>query len=766
MRLESRVSAATRIEVLTEGVLTRRLQEDPGLDGVGCVIFDEYHERSLQADLGLALSLDARRQLKAPFRVLVLSATLDGSLLVRLLGDAARVQVTAAGHAVSLRYLGRAAPPLPQGDSAGAEDAQRLAQAVLRAVRQALEETAGDVLVFLPGVGEIRRAEAALSVAALPGRTQVMPLYGQMDGAAQCAVLAPGRPGERRLVLATNIAETSLTIPGVTAVIDSGLVRRSRFDPGTGMSRLELERISRASAEQRRGRAGRLGPGVCYRLWSEGAHQGLAPESAPQILDADLAGLALELARWGAHDALSLDWLDPPPPAMLGQARSLLAQLGALDAHGRLTALGAAMARLPAHPSLAAMLLAARESAAVGLAANLAALLSERDLLAGAAARAEPAVESRLALLRAGGRSANDPGLVERVRRQARALGAAGPGHPARPGPAHAAIETDAGMLLAQGYPDRIGQRRPGPPGRYLLASGRGAAFAAASSLARSDYIVAVAVEDRGRDARIDLAAPLARAAIERLFAHRITVEETCGWDHREEAVLWRRVRRLDALVLEEQVRPAPAGAPAIEAMLAGVRCLGLDALPWDRPSRLLQARLEFVRSLERADLAGWPASDDAGLLATLEQWLPRWLQGVSRREHLARLPLAQSLLGRLSVAQRRALGTLAPEQLALPSGASARIDYLGEHAPCVALRLQQAFGLTASPRIGAGAVAITFKLLSPAQRPLQVTRDLAGFWRGSYAAVRKEMRGRYPRHAWPEDPLLAPPAGGRTPRS
>jgi ATP-dependent helicase HrpB len=759
MRLDTRVSRATRMEVVTEGVLARLLQEDPALEGVACVMFDEFHERSLQADLGLALCLDARRQLGCSFRLILMSATLEGERVARLLKSAAHVEVQGRAFPVTVRHLGRGAPLLPGAGPDGARDAQRLIEVVARTVQRALEESAGDVLAFLPGAREIGRVREALSLSALPPGVQVHALFGQMSGGAQDAALVPGASGTRKVVLATNLAETSLTIPGVTAVIDSGLVRRSRFDSGSGMSRLELERISRASSEQRCGRAGRVAPGVCYRLWSEGAQASLAAVTPPEILDADLAPLALDLARWGAADAGALDWLDAPPAPMLQQARALLARLGAVDDQGRPTDRGQQMARLPVHPRLAAMLLAAREQGgqALRLAGRLAALLSERDLLRTGGSGGDPDLRTRIDLLDASAGHGIERGALERVQRTARLLESAAQG----PAALAAGPPAQAGSLLAHGFPDRIGQRREGVQGRYLLSNGRGAAFAHANSLARAAFIVAAALDDRDREARIDLAAPLSLEALERVFADRIVTRESCGWDARAGAVLWQRERRLEALVLERQTRSPPEGADTVSAMLEGVRELGIAALPWDRDSRTLQARMQFVRALARSDLPEWPSSDDAALLASLEQWLSGWLAGVTRREHLARVPLAEALRARLSKAQQRALETLAPHTLGVPSGSQVRIDYLDDNAPCVAVRLQEVFGLTATPRIGAGAVAVTFKLLSPAQRPLQITRDLDGFWRSSYAAVRKEMRGRYPRHAWPENPLEAAPTRG-----
>jgi ATP-dependent helicase HrpB len=760
MRLETQVSRATRIEVVTEGVLTRLLHADPALEGVACVIFDEYHERSLQADLALALALHARRELDAAFRVLVMSATLELESIAPLLTDPALVRVPGRAFAVEVRYLGRGAPLL------------EAEHAVALAVRRALEECVGDVLAFLPGEAEIHRVEGELG--RIPG-VQVLALYGQMGSSAQDAVLAPALPGQRKVVLATNVAETSLTIPGVVAVVDSGLVRRPRFDPSTGMSRLELTRISRAASEQRAGRAGRTAPGVCYRLWSASAQERLAEATAPEMLAADLAPLALELARWSIADAASLPWLDPPPPAALGQARALLERLEALDSGGRLTPLGAEMARLAVHPRLAHMLLAARELGAVPLAARLAALLSERDLLAADGALRDPDLRTRLEVLRAGSPRRVERTLTERVQRIAQSLEAALASLPAAAsGAAAVPIDEDvmAGALLALAYPDRIGLRRAGPASRgdaaarYLLANGRGAALRAPVSLARAELIVAVALEDSDREARIDLAVPLERPWLERLLGAHIVTEQRIGWDERAAAVSARRIRRLDAIILADEPLAHPSADQTLAAMIEGVRRLGISALPWEPATRDLQARLEFVRMLDRPELAGWPASDEATLAATLETWLAPYLAGITRRAQLERVPLAVALHSRLNPAQQRALETLAPQALKLPSGAQLRIDYRDDSAPCVAARLQEVFGLEATPRVAGGTVPITFKLLSPARRPVQITRDLAGFWRSSYREVRKDLRGRYPKHDWPEDPLQALPRLRSRPRS
>ncbi len=760
MRLDTRVSRDTRIEVITEGVLTRMLQSDPELAEYGCVIFDEFHERSLQADVGLALCLDARNALEAEFRVLVMSATLDGARVAALLDDASLVDVPGRAFPVTIHYAGRGAPLLP----GGADSPERL---VAQAVRRALAESNGDLLVFLPGVGEIRRVQGLLADLAGP-RLQLLPLYGDLAAQEQDAALNPAPGGVRRIVLATNIAETSVTIPGVTVVVDAGLARRSRFDPVTGMNRLEVTRISRAAADQRAGRAGRTAPGSCYRLWSEGAQASLAAFTAAEITEADLAPLALDLALWGSADAARLAWLDAPPAPMLAQARELLQRLEALDAGGVITPLGREMAGLPLHPRLAHMVLAARSRGALPLAAELAALLSERDLLRGGAQR-DPDVRTRLEMLRNdAGAQRIEPATRQRMQRNAAQfmrLAANNAPAGARAAPASRAAPDASpvtpGMLLALAFPDRVGRRRTEGAGRYLLANGRGAAFAAATGLGAQEFIVAVELDDRDREARIDLAAPLERAELETLFATQIISGEQVDWDERAGAVLAHRTRRFGALLIEDKPMPSKPPEETAAAMLAGVRQLGLAALPWDDATENLRSRLEFARQLPRAPHGPWPASDDATLLRELDQWLPPWLEGMTRREHLVRLPLAEALLARLSGPQRRALDELAPRDLAVPSGSRIRIEYAGDGAPAIEVRLQEVFGLTETPRIGGGTVPITMRLLSPARRPVQITRDLGGFWKSSYAEVRKQMRGRYPRHDWPEDPLAATPSRG-----
>ena len=745
MRLETRVGKRTRLEVVTEGVFTRMLQGDPALDGVAAVLFDEYHERSLHADVGLAFALDAQRHLAPELRVLAMSATIDGARVASLLGGAPVVESLGRMFPVEVNYVGKGLPALPGG-------AEPIDLSVARAVQRALSDATGDVLVFLPGAGEIRRVERRLVDELSPGaNVDVLPLYGELAPGDQDAALAPARAGRRKVVLATNIAETSLTIDGVTVVVDSGLERRSLFDPVTGMSRLETQRIARASAEQRAGRAGRTAPGVCYRLWSESADRGLAAYASPEIAVADLVPLALDLAAWGTP-ADDLRWLDAPPAATLAGARDLLVRLGALDGSGRITPHGRAMQALAAHPRLAHMLLKGREHGAAAAAARLAALLSERDLLRGDARDSD--VRTRLEALQRGG---GDRGVLERVRRAERAY--------LRDTETDARVDAaDAGWLLASAYPDRIGKRRNGGEGRYQLSNGRGAAFANPESIARQELIVAVELDDREREARIQLAAPLTRDDLLEHFSAELVTQDEVAWDARAEAVVARRTTRFGELVLDEKpLAELPSGA-ANAALLAGLRSLGLEALPWDDDSRTFAARGEFVRNLRRGDVGDWPDFSMQALASDLA-WLEPYLDGVTRRAHFARVPLTEALRAHLTRAQQTKLDELAPTHITLPTGTRTPVDYLDDNAPCASMRMQEVFGLAATPRIGGGAVPVTFKLLSPAHRPLQVTRDLASFWRNAYIEVRKDMRGRYPRHYWPENPLEAEPTRRAKPR-
>jgi ATP-dependent helicase HrpB len=761
MRLETRVGRRTRIEVITEGVFTQMLQSDPALEGIAAVLFDEYHERSLHADVGLAFALDSQQHLSPELKLVAMSATIDGARVAGLLRSAPVVESLGRMFPVEVRHVGKGPPALPGGD----EPVDLIAT---RAIRRALEDSPGDLLVFLPGAGEIRRTQMRLAEPGLPNDIDVLALYGELAPGEQDAALAPARPGRRKIVLATNIAETSLTIEGVRVVVDAGLERRNLFDPGSGMSRLETQRIARASAEQRTGRAGRTAPGVCYRLWSESAERSLAAYAPPEIAVADLTPLALDLAVWGTPTE-ELRWLDPPPAATLAGARDLLARLGALHANGKVSAHGRAMHALAAHPRLAHMLLAARSHGSGAAAAELAALLSERDILRGGVTHAagnrerDTDIRSRLDVLRRGASPRGaDRGALERVRRAERGfrreLGLAADAQDRAP------RALDLGALLAFAYPERIAKRRAGGEARYQLANGRGAVFANPESIAREELIVAVELDDREREAQIRLAAPLARADLLEYFAGDVVTRDEVGWDARTETVIARRALRYGELLLEEKpLRSLPAGTTAA-AVLEGIRSLGLDSLPWTDDARTFVARCEFVRTLSRGDFGQWPSFSAEALAADLV-WLEPFVDGVSRRSQFERIALAAALRARLTHAQQRQLDELAPTHITLPTGTHTPIDYVDDLAPCASMRMQEVFGLAATPRIGGGAVPITFKLLSPAHRPLQVTRDLASFWRNAYVEVRKDMRGRYPRHYWPENPLEAEPTRRAKPR-
>lgn len=747
MRLDTRVSARTRIEVVTEGILTRQLQRDPALDGVGLVIFDEFHERSLQADTGLAFVLDAQRHLRPDLRLLVMSATLDGAALARLLDGAPIISAPGLSHPVTTQYLDRPATA----------SVDRLAVA---AIRRALLEETGDMLVFLPGVAEIRRTESALRAGALPAHVHIHCLYGDLSREAQDAALKPAATGQRKVVLATNIAETSLTIEGIRVVIDGGLERRTSFDPRSGMSRLNTTRISQASADQRRGRAGRLGPGTCIRLWTDAEHRSLPAHTPPEIAAADLSSLALELAAWGAHDATALDWLTPPPPGALAQGRELLTTLGALDADHKLTTRGQAMLALGTHPRLARMLLAARDHDVGSTGCALAALLGERDLLRGRPGERNPDLRTRLELLaRDAGMSLPaeaDRNALDTVRRSAarfaRQLGLRSD--------APLSVD-DAGWLLALAYPDRVAAAREPGSGRYLLSNGRGASFSAPTALAKAEFLVVADLDGSTRDARIDLAAPLPATDIDQHFAEAIVSSADIRWDTRTQSVIARRERRLGALLLGDEALRDPDATQLTAAMVTGLRTLGLAALPWTPELRQWQARVLLLRSFDPT----WPDVSDATLLATLDTWLEPSLAGITRASHLARLELGTALHALLSWQQATALATQAPTHLTVPSGSRVAIDYLDGPIPSLAVRLQEVFGLTETPRIADGQVAILLKLLSPARRPIQLTRDLKSFWQSTYHEVRKELKGRYPRHYWPEDPLEAEPTRRLKPR-
>ncbi|MFO1071547.1 MAG: ATP-dependent helicase HrpB [Geminicoccaceae bacterium] len=724
MRFERKRSAATRIEVVTEGLLTRRLQRDPALEGYGLVIFDEFHERSLDADLALALCLDAQAALRPELRLLVMSATLDGAGLAEHLGGVPRVRSAGRAFPVRVEHL----PP---------QAGERLERTVARAVQHALAVVPDSILVFLPGAAEIRRAQALLAGC---GAT-VHALYGELGRAEQEAALRPAPAGRRKVVLATNIAETSLTIEGIGVVIDAGLERRPQFSPRSGMSRLVTLPIGRASAEQRRGRAGRLGPGLCLRLWSAEEERGRAERRPPEIEAADLAPLALELAAWGARDASQLRFPTPPPAGALAQARTLLGELAALDGTGAVTPLGRRMAELPLHPRLAFMVLRAKEHGLLPTALAVAALLGGR------LPDREPDLARQVERLQA-----RDPELreVARVQAQLARLLEAGDGE---------AMPDAVGAVVGLAFPDRLAQARPGTRGSFRLANGRGARLDPHEPLAQAAWLAVAEIED-GSEGRIRLAAATDLATLERLQGERFGWAEAVAWDAREQVVQARRELRLGSLLIREQALAAPEPELVAAAMCAGIRAKGLHVLPWTGAAERWRCRVAFLARLEPGR---WPAMGEAALLADLERWLGPWLHGRRRLAELRDLDLAAILAQGLDPAQRRELDRRAPPSVTVPTGRQVAIDYAAD-PPALAVKLQELFGLAATPAVDEGRVPLSLQLLSPAQRPIAVTRDLAAFWAGGYAAVRKEMRGRYPKHPWPEDPLAAPPTARAKP--
>jgi ATP-dependent helicase HrpB len=735
-RDERHVGRSTRVEVVTDGILTRRLQADPSLPGVGLVVVDELHERGLQAELALALLLDARPALRPDLRLLAMSATLEAARVAALLGDAPVVRSEGRAHEVVLRWEPR-------------RPADRLDPAVVAAVRKAVREEAGDVLVFLPGAADIRRVEGALG-GLLGPEVDVRPVFGGLSAQAQDAALAPSPPGRRRVVLSTDIAETSLTVAGVRVVVDSGLARSPRFDPRSGLTKLHTGPISRASADQRAGRAGRTAPGVAYRLWSKLEHAGRRPFPDPEIACVDLAGLALELAVWGAG-ADSLAFLDPPPRRALDEAVALLRMLGAVDGAGRPTALGRAMADLPLHPRLAGMVIGAAGTPGAWTACVLAALLEDRDVLRGRPDDLPTDVGERVRLIAdAGARSPlADAGAVRAASRRARELAR-------RAGCAPGAVDAGrCGALLAKAYPDRVGQARGGA--RFRLRSGAGAWVPATDPLAGEAFL-AVADIDAGRgDGRVRLAAGLDPADVAALAAG---AEETVtlAWDAGRDDLRARVQRRLGSLVLAATDQPAPAGPATTAALLARVRATRLGALDWTDGARRLQQRAEFARRILGEP---WPELSDAALLSTLDDWLAPRLAGAVSRADLEAVDVRAALRGLLGPRLAHDLDSVAPATLALAGGRRVTVDYSGDQ-PAAAVRVQDLFGTVRHPTVADGRVPVVLALLSPAGRPVQVTADLPGFWSGSWAAVRKEMAGRYPKHRWPADPGTAPPPPSR----
>ncbi|MGE4373234.1 MAG: ATP-dependent helicase HrpB [Xanthobacter sp.] len=736
VRLKAEVSRRTRIEVVTEGVFTRMVLDDPELSGVAAVLFDEFHERSLDADLGLALALDTQRGLRDDLRLLAMSATLDGARVAALMGECAPVPVLeSAGRAfpVETHYLGRDARAL-------------IAPQVAEAVVRALAHETGSVLAFLPGAGEIRRAEDLLRNSVRDPAIDIVPLYGALDQALQDRAVLPPAKGQRKVVLATSIAETSLTIEGVRVVVDSGLARVPRYEPDVGLTRLETVRVSRASADQRRGRAGRTEPGVCYRLWHEGETASLPPFATPEILAADLTGLMLDLARVGVREPAALPFLDPPPAPAVAEAKALLHLLGALDEAGGVTELGARMARLPLPPRLAHMVVMGARRGRGALAADIAALLTERGL----------GGESVDLLHRLDGFRRDRSRRAEEARRLAARWA-----ETAERGVTPEPEEMSSAALLALAFPDRVAKAR-GDGARFLLANGRGGVMDPAVSLARAPFLAVAEISGKAEAARITLAASLTAEELEGLFADQIQASRDVSFDRQAVAMRAREVRRLGALQLASRPCRLEADSETARLLAEGVAALGLERLPWSPALKQWRERVMFLRAAE-GDI--WPDLADSTLTTTVETWLAPFIEGEMALSSIRVEQVSNALRSLLPYELVRRLEEEAPTHFVAPTGSRLPIDYGAEGGPQVSVRVQELFGLKVHPAMAGGRAPLTLALLSPAHRPIQVTRDLPQFWQGSWRDVRAEMRGRYPRHPWPENPAEALPTTRAKPR-
>ena len=734
VRFGSKVSRATRIEVVTEGIFTRQILGDPELTGVAAILFDEFHERSLDADLGLALARDAQEGLREDLRILVMSATLDGARVARLLGDAPVVESEGRAYSVETRYLGRKA------------DAP-LERQMADAIASALRTDAGSVLAFLPGAAEIRRTQNLLGERVSDASTEIVPLFGALDAAVQDRAIAPAHKGTRKVVLATSIAETSLTIEGVRIVVDSGLARVPRYEPDIGLTRLETVRASRAAVDQRRGRAGRTEPGVCYRLWDEPQTASLAPYTQPEILSADLSSLVLDLAQWGVSDPTALSFLDPPPAPAWKEAKSLLAELNALDADGRITAEGKSLRALALPPRLARMIVDSHRAGSGEVAAEIAAVLTERGLGGDSVD-----LDQRLDQFRRD-RSPRASSARDLARRWASQVASTENAAPEQ-------YDLSTGIMLAFAFPDRVARNRGN--GSFVLANGRGAAVEQTSSLARAPYIAVAEMTGTAASGRILLAAPISESDIERHFAEHIETSDEVSFDRGAMALRARRKRSLHAITLSESPLTLSPSEATARILADGLIAAGLDRLPWSKAARQWRDRVMFLR---KAEGESWPDLSDEALIARRDDWLVPALYDKIALKDVTAGDLSEALMAPLPWDLRARLEHEAPTHFEAPTGTMLAIDYEAEQGPTIAVRLQELFGLNIHPAIAGGKVPLVLELLSPAQRPVQVTRDLPGFWRGSYNAVRSDLRGRYPRHPWPDDPANALPTRRAKPR-
>ncbi|MBR1089797.1 ATP-dependent helicase HrpB [Bradyrhizobium manausense] len=733
VRFGSKISRATRIEVVTEGIFTRQILDDPELSGVAAILFDEFHERSLDADMGLALARDAQLGLREDLRILVMSATLDGARVAKLLGEAPVVESEGRAFPVETRYLGR---------KADAPIERQMAEAIASALRA----DSGSVLAFLPGAAEIRRTQNFLAERIHDASIEIVPLFGALDAAVQDRAISPAPKGMRKVVLATSIAETSLTIEGVRIVVDSGLARVPRYEPDIGLTRLETVRAARAAVDQRRGRAGRTEPGVCYRLWDEPQTASLAPYTQPEILSADLSSLVLDLAQWGVADPSALSFLDPPPAPAWKEAKSLLCELNALDDDGRITAEGKSLRALALPPRLARMIVDSHRAGRGEEAAEIAAILTERGLGGDSAD-----LEHRRDQFRRD-RSPRAASARDLARRWASQVAASG-----KPGQQE---ELSTGLMLAMAFPDRVARNRGN--GSFVLANGRGAAVEQTSSLARAPYIAIGEMTGTAASGRILLAAQIAEADIERHFAEHIDTTDEISFDRGAMALRARRKRVLHAITLSEATLAVSPSEDTARIFADGLIAAGLDRLPWSKAAKQWRDRVMFLR---KAEGDGWPDLSDDGLIARRDDWLVPALYDKIALKDISAGDLSDALMALLPWEMRARLDREAPTHFEAPTGSVLAIDYEAEQGPTIAVRLQELFGLNTHPSIAAGKVPLVLELLSPAQRPVQVTRDLPGFWRGSYAAVRSDLRGRYPRHPWPDDPATALPTRRTKPR-
>ena len=732
VRFDSKVTKRTRIEIVTEGVFTRLVLDDPSLEGIAAVLFDEFHERSLDADLGLALARDAQLGLRPDLKLLVMSATLDGARVAALLGNAPVVESEGRAFPVETRYLRR-------------DQRAPIERQVADAVERALRAESGSALVFLPGAGEIRRTEELLKERVRDTTIDIVGLFGALDAREQDRAISPSPPGRRKVVLATSIAETSITIEGVRVVVDSGLARVPRYEPDVGLTRLETVRVSRAAADQRRGRAGRTEPGICYRLWDEPQTGSLEAYTRPEILSADLSSFALDLAQWGTTDTSQLAFLDAPPQAAMNEAWTLLGEIGAIDDNARITDEGRKLRALPLPPRLARMVVDAAAQGAGEMAAAIAAILTERGLGGN-----DVDLGHRLENFRRDrSRRAEDARAM--VRRWTATAGNRNKDNAQSPG-----------ALLALAYPDRVARNRGGSGGAFLLASGRGGMIDPASSLAREMYLVVAELAGVAASGRIVLAAPITLEEIEHDFAGQIKDSETATFDTSSASLRARRTRRLGALVLAEQTRPVASDSESARLLAEGIAGIGVHKLPWSKAQLQLRNRVMFLR---RAEGDEWPDLSDDALSRAATEWLAPFLTGKTSLQQISADDLAAALDAALPWNLRKRLDGEAPTHFAAPSGSQVPIDYEAEEGPKLSIRVQELFGLGVHPTIAGGRVPLLIELLSPAHRPVQMTRDLPGFWRGSYKDVRSDLRGRYPKHPWPDDPLTAPATRRAKPR-